>query len=113
MPAIAASRPPKLGTSIVITLVGALPNTVARLTVGLTRANIDLGFIGMPTCLMLRLNDLAGFNVNTGPLARTGVPIPSRNLIGLDHFWQWTVFDAAANPLALVASDGLKTSTGQ
>lgn len=114
-PALDFTAPPSLGSTLAITLAGALANAPCLLVFGSSRVADplgplprDLGIIGMPGCTqytdlggsLLALADAAG--VAQVPLTLPNNPV----LAGVRAVVQWLCLDAGANALGAATSNG-------
>jgi CubicO group peptidase (beta-lactamase class C family) len=105
---------PELGQLIQFKLVGAPRNTTVGLFLGLSKASVDLGFIGAPGC-RIYTNTVTTLLMQSNSLGRTTLPgtLPNdTGLIGAAVFTQFGIIDAPANKLGLTMTNGVETTIG-
>lgn len=116
-PLISSTGAPKVGNAaFAVQVTNAKAQSAGALFVGIDRTRFgkaiplpwDLTGLGAPSCWLW--TDIAF--IATAPTTSTGLgiaplPIPNNpNLSGLDLFFQWTIFDPAANTAGLAFSSG-------
>lgn len=115
LPRVAFSGRPSVGLSATAAVRAAprLAPGLLRLAVG--RNNLDLGFLGMPGCLLLTQFQLdIGIATDANGRASFTLAIPSNPaLVGTAIDFQWTLADQAVNPLGLITSDGGELTIGR
>ena len=118
-PSMDAVGLPQLGASYTPSVTDALPSTPAILLSGLSdqlwQGNaLPLSLPGAPGCALLVAAEASAVTMTdaTGS-ANLSVPVPNaQNLIGLQVFHQWAIWDPSANNLAIVTSDGGAATIG-
>ena len=108
--AFGAVTTPLVGTEFFrVRLTGARPNSPATLLVGIGSANIDLGFIGMPTCrLLVNPTPIVAVPASTDALGNALTTIIGLTAPG-DLYMQWLHAAPGANPIGLLATEGMKS----
>ncbi|MCP5043550.1 MAG: hypothetical protein GY944_21185 [bacterium] len=98
-----------------ITLTGATPNSVAGLLFSLGSSNTPLDYIGMTGCVLNidpRLLIIApSLRTDAAGSARANLPLPTcPNLACGTFYFQWSYLRRGANPLGVLATQGLRVA---
>lgn len=108
VPVMSDTGRPAPGSSYAFAVTGASPNAVSILSLGMQRAELDLGLLGFTGCTLLN-DGLVLATTLTDPVggASTSVAIPNvPSLVGTSVMGQYLVFETGAVPLA--ASNGME-----
>ncbi|MEM7203996.1 MAG: integrin alpha [Planctomycetota bacterium] len=114
LPNIGLVGNPRRGLAPRATLRAAPASQLGILRFAFGRDNLDLGIIGMPNCTLLTqlFTDLR-IATDASGRASVAMPIPTQSsLQGLRFNLQWSILDAAANPLGIVMSDAGEITIG-
>ncbi len=117
VPLHTASGSPERDQTVTYELRAARPLAAGVLLLGTTRANIDLGFIGMPGCslLMGQLLNWPGtpVGITTDLTGSASVSWRLVHPVGSHLLTQFAIIDPGApTPLQVVASNGIDTGIG-
>jgi hypothetical protein len=100
--------------------VGNLPLSVAIVTMGFSDTTfgpyalpLDLGFLGMPNCILRSAPETIVFVPGAGGSATFSLAVPNLNSMrGLVFFQQAAAIDPAANPLGVTLTNAVRGVVG-
>lgn len=115
LPRMGLAGRPSLGNSYTVSVASGPVSAPGILRVAFGRNNVELGFIGAPTCLLLT-QFFVDLTIATDPAGRCAVTLPvaaNPSLVGLVLDLQWSLLAIGANPLGIITSDGGEVTIGQ
>jgi len=115
LPRFSFAGRPSLGRSTTASVYAAPRSAPGILRLAAGRNELDLGFLGMPGCLLLTQFALdIGIGTDASGRASLRLAVPNDPaLAGAAVDLQWTVVDRAANAMGLVTSDGGEVTIGR
>ncbi len=115
LPHVESAGRPFLGRNLVLRLRGARMSTPVALNLGVP-TEVDLGSHGLPGCTLLATVDAISMLTTTsvyGTASSSAITVPNvPALVGSVLAAQWVCADAAANPVGVSLSNGLRLTLG-